>query len=76
MIRKVENGYFSGFVVENSNVSISSLLYADDTMIFGKAEVIQLGYVRCILRCFKAVSGLKINLVRCEMFKVGDGKEI
>lgn len=51
-------GFFSG--VEWGNGVLSSIV--DDMMIFCDADARQLGYLRCILGCFEAVSGLKINL--------------
>lgn len=41
-------------------------------MIFCDANEIQLGYLRCILGCFEAVLGLKINLAKSEMFEIGE----
>lgn len=31
-----------------------------------------MGFLRCILFCFEAVSGLNINLAKSESFQVGD----
>lgn len=41
-------------------------------MIFCDADEIQLGYLRCILACFEAVSGLKINLAKSVMFQISE----
>lgn len=40
-------------------------------MIFCDVNVSQLGYLRCIICCFEAVLGLKINLAKSEMFQIG-----
>lgn len=61
MISKVEMGYISGFSVGAREVTIFHLQFADDTIIFYDADLRQLRYFRCILRCFVAVSMLKIN---------------
>lgn len=45
--------------------------FADNIMIFCDANVSQLGLLRCLLRCFEAMSGLNINLAKSEMFPVG-----
>lgn len=71
MIRRVENEYLLGFVVRRGGVRVSHLQFADDTMIFWEANEMQLGYLRCNLCCFEAVSGLKINLGKSKLFQVG-----
>ena len=43
-------------------LSVSHILYADDTLVFCGAEENQLCQLRCILLCFEAVLGLKVNL--------------
>ena len=50
------------------------LLY--NTLIFCGDENEQIGYLRCVLLCFEAVSGLKINFGKSEMVLVGDVHEI
>jgi len=52
------------------------LLFADDTLIFCKPEVSQLGYLRCILVLFEAMSGLKINLSKSVLILVGEVPEL
>lgn len=46
------------------------------TLIFCDADVRQLGYLRCLLSCFEAVSGLKINLAKNELFQVREECDI
>jgi hypothetical protein len=41
---------------------VSHLLFVDDTLIFCDPNVDQFRDLRCLLLCFKAVSGLKINV--------------
>jgi hypothetical protein len=48
-------------------------LFADDTLIFCEACPEQLRYVRLILLCFEAVSGLKVNLGKSELVAVEVG---
>lgn len=50
---------------------ISHLLFVDDTLILCDPEPDQIGYLKCILLCFEAVSGLKIYLSKTEMVPVG-----
>jgi exonuclease III len=71
----VEQGLISGFSVGGrvfSDLVVSHSLFADDTLIFCEACPEQLHYVRLILLCFEAVSGLKVNLGKSEMVAVGD----
>lgn len=72
MIRMVEGVCILGFLIGKGGCRISHLQFADDTMIFCDANELQLGYLRYILCCFDAVSGLKINLAKNEIFHVGE----
>lgn len=76
MIKKVDMGFISSFRVGSGRVTVSHLQFVDDTMIFCHADVRQMGYLRCILRCYKAVSGLKNNLAKSGIFQVGDDCDI
>jgi hypothetical protein len=51
---------------------VSHSLFADDILIFCEARPEQICYVRLILLCFEAVSGLKGNLGKSEMVAVGE----
>lgn len=76
MLRRAEQSFMSGFLVGNDECRISHLQFVDDTMIFCDADVCQLGYLRCILSCFEAVSSLHINLAKSELFPVGEVSNI
>ena len=52
---------------------LSHLLYADDTLLFCKAIPDQLTHLRWILMWFDALSGLRINLTKSEIFLAGGG---
>ncbi|WMV32487.1 hypothetical protein MTR67_025872 [Solanum verrucosum] len=43
-------------------LEISHLLYADDSLVFGEAEVTQIRHLRAILTIFEGISGLYVNL--------------
>ena len=50
---------------------ISHLLYADDTLLFCKADNDELKFISWTLMWFEAVSGLKINLNKSEIISIG-----
>ena len=69
----VLEGRMSGFGVGNLEgrfMAVSHLLFADDTLIFCKADLDQILILRMILIWFEAVSGLKINLGKSELVPV------
>jgi hypothetical protein len=75
MFRKSEEaGLIRGFmagVLGGSEVRISHLLFADDTIVFCDAVPEQVMHIRKVLSCFEAVTGLKVNLAKSEMVPVG-----
>lgn len=56
----------------DSRFAIIHWQYVDDMMIFGEADITQLSFLRCILCCFEAISGIKINLAKSELFQIGN----
>ena len=76
MLRKVEvAGLIWGFSVGGNateGLRISHLLFADDTILFCDADLDQLSYIRIVLSCFKAVTGLRVNMAKSEMVPVGE----
>lgn len=53
----------------------SHLFFAKNTLIFCQPETRSLILLRCILACFQAVSGLKINLHKSELVILGAGDD-
>lgn len=66
MIERAEMGYIVGFCVGSGGVTISHLQFADDAMIFCDADARQVTYLRSVLTCFEAISGVRINFVKNE----------
>jgi hypothetical protein len=67
----VEDGFITGFSI-GRDVSISHLLFADDSILFCDANPQHLMYIRLVLTFFEAVTGLRVNLSKSEMVPVGD----
>lgn len=76
MLKKtIVGGLLKGFQVDRldaSGVCVSHLLYADDTILFYDAVPEQLLYIRMILTCFEAVTGLKVNMNKSEIVPIGE----
>ena len=73
------SGLVAGFSVgsrNNPGLSVSHLLFADDTLILCRADEEQLRNLRCLFLCFEAVSGLKINLSKSEIVPIGEVEEV
>ena len=67
-------GLIFGFSVGSANaaMSISHLLFADDTIIFCDNDCEQMVNLRCVLTWFEAVSGLRVNLAKSSLLPVGE----
>jgi len=55
-----------------SMINISHLLFADDILVFYEANPDHLRFLRVLLVCFGAVSGLKVNLAKSLLVPVGN----
>ncbi|XP_050243704.1 uncharacterized protein LOC126692222 [Quercus robur] len=68
-------GQFSGFTFGNeagSLMSMSHLLFADDTLVFCDADSTPITALRGILSRFEEMLGLRINLGKFELVPIGD----
>ncbi|XP_059630150.1 uncharacterized protein LOC132273143 [Cornus florida] len=75
MRRVVELGFLRGFRVSSdvtSQLEISHLMFADDTLVLYDADVSQLRYLKCVLIWFQVVSGLKVNVGKSVLVPVSD----
>jgi len=76
MIRKANvNGWIKGFKAQtqgnrDNEVGITHLLYADDTLVFCEAEVIQIRHIRAILTIFEGIFGLHVNWQKSFLYPV------
>ena len=75
----VERELLTGFLVglwHSEVMEVSHLLFADDTLIFCRPKVEQLQNLRCLVLCFEAVSGLKINLSKSVIVPIGEVEDV
>ena len=63
-------------VREEEELEVSHLLFAYDTLLFCKDNPDQLACLGWILMWVEALSGLKINLSKSEIFPIGGGENI
>ena len=70
----INDGLLEAF--KAGNVTISHLLFADDTLIFCKDGPNQLAYLRGIFFLFEAASGLKVNLAKSVLIPVGNVQQV
>lgn len=64
-------GLIGGFEVRPNGLKVSHLQFANDTLIMCRASKDQVKYLRCVVRCFEVVLGLKVNLNKSKIFGVG-----
>jgi hypothetical protein len=57
-------------------VTVSHLLFANDTLIFCKDSPDQLAYLRGIFLLFEAASGLKVNLAKSVLTPMGNVQQV
>jgi hypothetical protein len=72
-------GLISGFYVGSSKqarVNVSHLLFANDTLIFCKANDSQIRHIGALLVCFEAAARLKVNLSKSTLFPVGTSRNV
>lgn len=65
-------GLLEGFRVGNEGLLVSYLRFADDTLIMCRASSTQMLYLYCVIQCFEAVSGLKVNVHKRRLFGIGN----
>ena len=68
LMEKVKhNNLIKGFAVENANTEVTHLQFADDTIMLCEASLDQLQNLKCILKWFEFLLGLKINYGKFEL---------
>jgi hypothetical protein len=69
--RASEAGIIQGVVPNLVDGVLSHLQYADDTVILLQYSTEMLRSVKLILSCYEAMSGMKINYEKSEIFTIG-----
>lgn len=70
--RALEVGLINGFALGQGEVVVSHMLFADDTIIFCDNSQRKIRMLRCVLRCFEVISGLRLNLAKSSIIVVGE----
>ncbi|GKV27405.1 hypothetical protein SLEP1_g36578 [Rubroshorea leprosula] len=70
MAAAIEKKMYKGVKVGNGDLMVSHLQFADDTMFFGEATEENIWAIKCIVRTFEMVSGLKINYTKSHLMGV------
>ena len=72
--KAMEGGFLYGCRFEGregDGLTVSHLLYANDTILFCESKQEQMAYLSWLLMWFEAISGLKINLAKRKIIPVG-----
>ena len=67
-------GFITGFQAGPAvkGLSISHLLFADDTILFCDVNIKQILYIRMVMNCFEAVTDFKVSLGKTEVVPIGN----
>nr|KYP58785.1 Putative ribonuclease H protein At1g65750 family [Cajanus cajan] len=71
----MSKGLFLGYRVGQHRVLVNLLQYADDTIFFGEPSMENVLTIKCILRCYELISGLKVNFHKSN-FRILGSSEI
>ncbi|GJZ71543.1 putative RNA-directed DNA polymerase, eukaryota, reverse transcriptase zinc-binding domain protein [Tanacetum coccineum] len=68
--KAIDMRLFKGALIRQGNMTISHLIYVDDVLFIGEWSQANIHNLLCMLRCFYLVSGLKININKCNVLGV------
>ncbi|KAJ9566895.1 hypothetical protein OSB04_002861 [Centaurea solstitialis] len=71
MLEAKEKGLFEGVKVGKDGVEISHLQYANGVVFFGNWSHVNVKNLLLLLKCFKEVSGLKVNFQKSKLLGIG-----
>ena len=70
-----EGGLIQGFqagLINSIGICVFHLLFADDTILFCDASREQILFIRLVLTCFQAFTGLKVNVGKSKIVPIGE----
>lgn len=70
LAKAFQGGTLEGLEVKPNGLKVSHLQFVDDTLIMCRASEEQLKFLRCVVRCFEAASGMKVNLHMSRIFGI------
>ncbi|GKB70676.1 reverse transcriptase domain, reverse transcriptase zinc-binding domain protein, partial [Tanacetum coccineum] len=71
ILEACSKGFFKGVSLAEGGVNISLLQYTDNACFFGEWSRLNSKNLILILKCFENASGLKINLFKSRLFRIG-----
>jgi hypothetical protein len=75
MLQSLLIGFFVG-TMDNEELVVNHLLFADDTLIFCGEQAEHVCNLKCTFLCFKAASGLRINLGKSKIVPIGQVEDV
>ena len=66
-----QKGFYYGIKVGKDQVEVSMLQFVDDTIFFCKDNVKNITPIKCALRCFELVYGLKVKFRKSKIASIG-----
>ncbi|XP_021979400.1 uncharacterized protein LOC110875513 [Helianthus annuus] len=75
MVKAEATGIFSGIKLPGEEITMTHLLFADDSIFMGEWDENNIKNLRRILRCYYLLSGLKVNPRKSQIFGVGVEEE-
>ncbi|XP_058079904.1 uncharacterized protein LOC131228087 [Magnolia sinica] len=72
-----EEGLLGGIEISGLSRPITHIQYADDSLIFSEASIEKVINLGTTIRCFQAISSLKVNMAKSKIFRINMGiKEV
>ena len=70
LIKAADNGLITGLLHGFNRVGVISMQYADDTLLFLKADKDCAMNLKWLLSCFEQLSGMRINFHKCDLVPI------
>ncbi|GKV01676.1 hypothetical protein SLEP1_g14215 [Rubroshorea leprosula] len=70
ILKAKEENLYKGTVVGAEEMEITHLQFADDSIFFCEASEQNVQTIKCVLRCFELISGLKVNYFKSALYGI------